>query len=799
MSTNGTNGTQAAGKLVGQSVKRREDPRFIQGKGKYVANVQLPGMAYVAILRSPYAHAKINSIDTSRAEAMDGVIAVYTGQDLIDGGVGQLPCGWVVPGCKVPVRWPMTPDKARHVGDSVAAVVAESPYIAQDAVDAIMVDWEPLPAVVNAKKAMDAGKPLIHDDIEDNLSYTWELGDKAAMETAFAEAEHIVDLDLINQRLIPNAMEPRACVAQWTAASEEMTVWTTSQNPHPIRLLLSAFTLGIPEHKLRVISPDVGGGFGSKIFHYPEEVIVPYISRDINRPVKWVASRSESFITDSQGRDHVTHARLALKKDGTITGMHVQTWSDQGAYLSTFAPLIPTAFYICLLSGLYKIPGIWGEMWGTLTNTVPVDAYRGAGRPEAAYVVERLVDIAAHELNMDPIELRRKNFIAPEEFPYDTPVAMSYDSGDYEKLFNKAVEVSQYESLRSGQQQARDAGRLVGIGVSGCIEASGPAPSKVAGALGSAVGFWESGTVRVHPSGKVTLLTGSHTHGQGHETAFAQIVADELGVPFEDIEVVHGDTAEVPFGMGTYGSRSASVGGSALVRSAEKVRKKMLKIAAHQLEAAEEDLVYDQSAGRIHVQGSPDQGLGFGDLSLAAYTAHNLPDDLEPGLEESTFYDPSNFTFPNSAHICQVEIDRENGEIHLQRYIAVDDVGNVINPMIVDGQIQGGIAQGVGQALWEYGVYDENGQLLSGSFMDYAMPRADGFPTMETDRTETPSPHNPLGVKGAGEMGTIASTVAVANAVMDALAPLGIKHLEMPFTAEKLWRAIQEHSAATVA
>ena len=778
--------------LIGTSVKRKEDPRFIQGKGKYVANIQLPNMAAVMIKRSPYAHARILSIDTTAAQALPGVIAVFTGQDLIDGGVGKLPCGWLVPGTKVPTRWPVMPvgDKVRHVGDSVAIVVAETQYIAEDALDLIEVDYEPLPAVIDAKKAMQPGATQVHDDIADNVSYTWALGDQAATEQALTSAAHVIELDLTNQRLIPNAMEPRAAVAQWNAASEEMTLWTTSQNPHPIRLLLSAFTLGIPEHKLRVISPDVGGGFGSKIFHYPEEIIVPWVARKINRPIKWVATRSESFMTDSQGRDHVTSAKLALDSAGKITGLHVQTWADQGAYLSTFAPLIPTAFYICLLSGLYKIPNIYAEMWGTLTTTVPVDAYRGAGRPEAAYLVERLVDLAARHLDMDPIEFRRINFIQPDEFPYQTPVAMVYDSGEYDRLFDAAVAAADYPGLRAAQAAARQQGRLVGIGIAGCIEASGPAPSKVAGALGSAVGFWESGVIRVHPSGKVTVLTGSHQHGQGHETAFAQIVADELGISMDDVEVLHGDTGLIPFGMGTYGSRSAAVGGTALFKSADKVRKKMLKIAAHQLEASEEDLVYDRNGGGVYVKGSPSQKKSFFDLSFASYTAHNLPDDMEPGMEETTFFDPPNFTFPNSAHICQVEIDPQTGAITLQKYFAVDDVGKVINPMLVEGQIQGGIAQGAGQALLEYGVYDENGQLLSGSFMDYAMPRADLFPMFNTSRTETPSPSNPLGVKGAGEMGTVASTVTVANAVMDALAPLGIRHLEMPLTAEKIYNAI---------
>jgi carbon-monoxide dehydrogenase large subunit len=677
------------------------------------------------------------------------------------------------------------------VGDGVAVVVAESAYVANDALDLIDVDYDPLPAVVDAKATMDEGAAQIHEEVPNNCSFHWPLGDTEAVDKAFAEADHVVELDLINQRLIPNAMEPRACVAQWDGFSENMTVWTTSQNPHTIRLLLGAFTLGIPEHKLRVISPDVGGGFGSKIFHYPEEVIVPWVARAVNRPAKWVATRSESFMTDAHGRDHVTQAKLALTSDGTFTGLHVTTYANMGAYLSTFAPLIPTALYITLLSGLYKLPAIFGETYGTMTNTVPVDAYRGAGRPEASYVLERLIDMAANELNMDPMEIRRKNLIPADAFPYQTPVALMYDSGNYQGLFDKAEELADYKGMRNEQEKARQDGRLVGVGMSSCIEASGPAPSAVAVGLGAAIGLYESGVIRVHPTGKVTVLTGSHAHGQGHETTFAQIVADELGVPVEDVEIIHGDTERTPYGVGTYGSRSAAIGGSALVKSAEKIRNKITKIAAHQLEAAVEDMVYDRENGKVHVKGSPDRAKAFGELAFAVTTADNLPEGMEPGLEETSFYDPANFTFPNSAHIAQVEIDRDTGEVKIQKYAAVDDVGNVINPLIVDGQLVGGVAQGVGQALWENGVYGEDGQLLSGTMLDYAMPRADGFPTIATGRIETPSPHNPLGVKGAGEMGTIAGTATIANAVMDALAPLGIKHLDMPLTAEKIYNAIQ--------
>ena len=781
-------------KFVGKSFKRVEDPRFLQGQGKYVSNLQRPGMAYVAIVRSPHAHAEIKGIDASAALELDGVVAVYKGQDLIDGGVGKLPCGWVVPDCKIPDRWPVEPNRVRHVGDTVAVVVADSPYVAEDALELIEVDYEPLPVSMGARATTEYRAQQLHDEIPNNTAYTWALGDEDGMRRAFAEAAHVVELDLINQRLIPNAMEPRACMAEWDNATEEMTVWTTSQNPHPIRLLLSGFTLGIPENKLRVISPDVGGGFGSKIFHYPEEIIVPWVARAINRPAKWVATRSESFMTDSQGRDHVTNVRMAMDATGTITGLHVQTWADQGAYLSTFAPLIPTALSITLFSGLYKIPGIWGEMKGTLTNTVPVDAYRGAGRPEASYLLERIVEKGAQKMGMDPIAFRRHNLIPADEFPYQTPVAFQYDSGNYQGLFDKLEEISGYGDLRAEQESKRAEGKLWGVGVSGCIEASGPAPSAVAGSLGSAVGFWESGTVRVHPTGKVTVLTGSHAHGQGHETTFAQIVGDELNIPLEDIEVVHGDTGRVPFGMGTYGSRSAAVGGSALVRSATRVREKMTKIAAHQMESRPEDVYFDDETGNIRVRGATDDGMSFFEVALAAYTAHDLPPDIEPGLDETAFFDPSNFTFPNSAHIAVVSIDRETGEVTLEKYFGVDDVGNVINPLIVDGQLVGGVAQGVGQALWEHGIYGEDGQLLTGSMMDYAMPRADRFPHIETDRIETPSPTNPLGVKGAGEMGTIAATVTVANAVVDALAPLGVDHVEMPFTAERIWQTIQAHS-----
>lgn len=779
-------------KHVGESIKRVEDPRFIQGRGKYVANLQLPGALHAAIKRSPYAHATINSIDTSKAAALEGVVAVYTGQDMIDDGIGSLPCGFNPPDIATAPHMPLAADKARHVGDGVAVVIAKDPYTAYDALDLIEVNYTPLPAVIDAKKATEAGAPQVHDEIPNNTSFHWPLGDRAQIDAVMASADHVVELDLVNQRLIPNAMEPRACIAEYNSFSDEMTVYTTSQNPHIIRLLLSMATMGIPENKLRVISPDVGGGFGSKIFHYAEEVIVPWAAKKLGQPVRWISTRSEAFLTDAHGRDHVTTCKLALNNNGDFLGLDVTTHANMGAYLSTFAPMIPTALYITLFSGLYKIPVIFGEAYGTMTHTVPVDAYRGAGRPEASYLLERLIDIAARDLEMDPVQIRRQNFIQPEDFPYQTPVALVYDSGDYDRLFDKVIEIADYVGMVERRNAARAEGRVVGIGVSGCIEASGPAPSQVAVGLGAGVGLWESGVIRVHPLGKVAAMTGSHSHGQGHETAFAQIVADELGIPMEDVEIVHGDTAKTPFGLGSYGSRSASVGGSALVMGARKVVDKMTKIAAHLLEAAEEDIVHDKSNGNFHVKGSPDQAKSFVEISVAALTA-DIPEGMEPSLEESCFYDPANFTFPNSAHMAMVEVDRTTGEVSLLEYAAVDDVGNVINPMIVEGQILGGIAQGVGQALWENGVYDDDGQLLSGSFMDYAMPRADGFPMLNVARTETPSPHNPLGVKGAGEMGTIASTVTIANGVMDAMQPFGVRHLNMPHTPEQLWAAMNSN------
>jgi carbon-monoxide dehydrogenase large subunit len=774
-------------RLLGASIKRREDPRFITGRGQYVDDVKLPLMTHAAFVRSPHAHARIRSIDTSAAKALPGVVAVYTGQDV---QVGGLPCGWMLPGIKVPVHPVLAAGKVRYVGESVAVVIGESASAAKDGAEAVRVDYEPLPGISDARKAHEKSAAQLFDEIPSNECFYWTIGDKAATDAAFASAAKVVKQPIINQRLIPNAMEPRACVASFSPATNDLTLWVTSQNPHVHRLLMAAFVLGIPETKMRVIAPDVGGGFGSKIFVYNEEVVASWASKALGRPVKWTAERRESFQNDAHGRDHNTEAEMAFDRDGKVVGLRVSTHANLGAYLSTFAPLIPSFLYGPLLSGVYKIPAIFCEVWGVLTNTAPVDAYRGAGRPEATFLLERLMDRAAAELKTDPAELRRKNFIPKFTggTPYQTPVAFAYDSGDYEPALKRALQMAGYDQARKEQELGRKNGRYIGIGVSTYIEACGPAPSAVAGSLGAGAGLWESGQVRVHPSGSVTVFTGSHSHGQGHETTFAQLVADSLGIPMEQVEVVHGDTAQVPFGMGTYGSRSACVGGSAIVRSLDKVVEKGRKIAAHLMEANENDL--DFEGGKWSVKGSPDRSKAWGEVALMAYLAHNIPAGMEPGLEATSFYDPTNFTFPFGAHIAVVEVDPDTGETTILKYIAVDDVGKVINPMIVDGMVHGGIAQGVGQALWEHGVYTDDGQLTSGTMMDYALPRADQLPMYQTDRTVTPSPVNPLGVKGAGETGTIAATPTVANAIIDALAPFGVTHLDMPLTPAKVWKAI---------
>ena len=780
--------TNGAG-VFGSSIRRREDPELITGRAKYTDDLQLPGMVYCTILRSPYAHARINGIDSSQAEALDGVLAVYTANDIEESGTpGAIPVGWLLPDMKIPDHAMLAKDTARYVGDGVAIVVAEDQYTAHDALELIWVDYEPLDGIADPQKATQDGAPLVHDQAPNNIAFDWEIGDKEKTDAAFANAAHVANLDIVNNRLIPNAMEPRAALADYNNITGELTLYMTTQNPHIHRLLMSLASLGLPEHKIRVIAPEVGGGFGSKIHHYPDEAIASWASMQTGRPVKWTATRTETYLTDAHGRDHVTNGQLAMDADGNFIGLRVDTYAAMGAYLSTFAPAVPTYLYGTLMSGEYDLPAIHCHVYGVFTHTVPVDAYRGAGRPEATFIVERLVDEAARVTGIDPAEIRRRNFVAPDNFPYPTQVALEYDSGNYEGALDKALAEIGYDDFRNEQAAAREKGKYLGIGLSTYIEACGLAPSAVVGSLGAQAGQWESAVVRVHATGKVTVYSGCSGHGQGHETTFAQIVASALGVPYEDIDVIEGDSGVMPHGWGTYGSRSAATGGSAIASAAQKVVDKARTIAAHLLEAAEEDLEFED--GNFYVKGSPDQTQSLPDVALQAYLAHNLPKGIEPALEATSFYDPANFVFPFGTHIAVVEICSQTGQVTLQRYLAVDDVGNVINPMIVDGQVHGGIAQGVGQSLYETAVYDDGANLLSGTMLDYAVPKAHFLPSFETDRTVTPCPHNPLGVKGVGEAGTIASPAAVVNAVVDALSPFGVNHIDMPVTSEKVWNAI---------
>ncbi|WP_019587515.1 xanthine dehydrogenase family protein molybdopterin-binding subunit [Deinococcus apachensis] len=782
--------TERTEKYMGQALKRKEDPRFITGTGRYTDDFVLPGMLHAAMVRSPYSHARITNIDKSSVDGMPGVVAVLTGEDVKAAGLGSIPPGWLLPDLKIPAHHAIAQGEANHVGDIVAVVIAETRPQAEDAAAMLAVDYEALPAVSLGSAALEDGAPQVHDDVPDNVAFRWEIGDEAALNESFNRAHRTVKVKLRNHRLVPNAIEPRASLAQFTPASGEYLLYTTSQNPHIHRLILAAFVMGIPEHKLRVISPDVGGGFGSKIFQYQEEVIVLLAAQRLGRPVKWAARRSESFVSDMQGRDHESEAELAVDEQGRMLGLRVNTVANLGAYLTLFAPAVPTYLYGTLMNGVYKFPAIHVKVTGVMTNTVPVDAYRGAGRPEATYLIERTVDVMAHELGMDPAEFRRLNFIQPDEFPYQTPVALVYDSGNYEPALDMALDMMKYPELRAEQERRKGSNKILGVGVISYLEACGLAPSALVGQLGAQAGQWESSLVRVHPTGKVELYTGSHSHGQGHETAFPQIAADELQIPIEDIELIHGDTGRMPYGWGTYGSRSAAVGGSALKMALGKITAKARKIAAHLLEASEEDI--EHADGVFRVKGAPTQSKTFFDVALMAHLAHNLPEGMEPGLEATAFYDPKNFVYPFGTHVAVVEIDTDTGKVSLKNYGCVDDCGPLINPLIAEGQVHGGIAQGAGQALWEDAAYDEEGNLLAGTFMEYAVPRADDLPTFHIDHTVTPSPHNPLGVKGIGEAGTIASTAAVANAVMDALwHEYGIAHLDMPYTSEKVWRAIQ--------
>jgi carbon-monoxide dehydrogenase large subunit len=782
---------------IGASNKRREDVRFLTGAGNYTDDINVNGQAHVYFLRSDIAHGTIKGIDTGAASGMPGVVRIFTGSDFE--GVGGLPCGWQVTDKHgQPMQEPAHPilaqGKVRHVGEIVAAVVADSLEQARDAAEAIVVDIDELPAVIDMKAAVAEGATKVHDDLTSNLCYDWGFVEenKGAVEEAFAKAAHVTRLELINNRLVANPMEPRVAVGDYARHSDESTLYTTSQNPHVIRLLMGAFVLGIPEHKLRVVAPDVGGGFGTKIFHYAEEAFVTFAAKQLNRAVKWTSSRSEAFISDAHGRDHVTTIELALDKDNNFTAVRTETYANMGAYLSTFAPSVPTWLHGTLMAGNYRTPLVYVNVKAVFTNTVPVDAYRGAGRPEATFQLERVIDKAARELGVDPVELRRQNFIT--EFPYATPVAVEYDTGDYHATMDKVLELSDRAGFEARRKESEARGKLRGYGINCFIEACGIAPSNLVGQLGARAGLYESATVRVNATGGLVVMTGSHSHGQGHETTFPQVIAEMIGIDESMVEIVHGDTSKTPMGMGTYGSRSIAVGGSAMVRAAEKIINKTKKIAAHLLEASEGDI--ELKDGAFSVAGT-DKSVAWGDVCLAAYVPHNYPlDDIEPGLEETAFYDPSNFTYPAGAYACEVEIDPETGEVTIERFTSADDFGNVINPMIVEGQVHGGIAQGIGQALLENCAYDENGQLLSASYMDYTMPRADNLPHMASyvvdHSCQTPCTHNPLGVKGCGEAGAIGSPPTVINAILDALNAGGFKvdHIDMPATPAKVWAAM---------
>jgi len=776
--------------LIGARIERKEDYRFLTGAGQYTDDLTLPHQAHAAFVRSQHAHAKIKSIKLDKAKKAPGVLAIYTGEDFAAAKLGGLPCGWLITDVNgQPMKEPPHPclaqGKVRYVGDQVAIVVAETEDQARDAAELVEVDYEVLPAVVDGAKARAKGAPQLHEAAPDNTCYVWAIGDKAVCDAAFAKAAHVTKLDFINNRLIPNAMEPRVANGHYSRADDSYTLYVASQNPHVERLLMTAFVMGLPEHKVRVVAGDVGGGFGSKIYLYAEDVAVTWASKQVNRPVKWTSDRSEAFMSDAHGRDHHTVAELAMDKDGKFLGMRVKTTANVGAYLSTFASCVPTILYATLLAGQYKTPVIHCEVTAVFTNTVPVDAYRGAGRPEATYVVERLVETAAREMKLDPAEIRRRNFIT--EFPYQTPVALQYDIGDYNATLDAAQKLGDVAGFAARKKASEAKGKLRGLGYAAYIEACGIAPSAVAGSLGARAGLFEAGEVRVHPTGSVTVFTGSHSHGQGHETTFAQVVADRLGMPIENVDIVHGDTSKVLFGMGTYGSRSIAVGGTAIVKALDKIVAKGKKIAAHLMEAAEADIEFDR--GVYQVKGT-DKKKMFGEVAFAAYVPHNYPHDkLEPGLNENAFYDPSNFTFPAGTYVCEVEVDPETGIVKVEKFSAVDDFGKIINPMIVEGQVHGGVTQGIGQAMLEGCRYSDDGQLMTGSYMDYCMPRADDVPSYQVDTRETPCTHNPLGVKGCGEAGAIGAPAAFINALTDALA---VKDIPMPATPQQVWNVLQK-------
>jgi aerobic carbon-monoxide dehydrogenase large subunit len=774
------------GGYVGQAIRRKEDPRMITGRGSYIDDVSLPGMLWAAIVRSTEAHARIASIDTSAAAQREGVRAVFTGEDLAD-IASPLPMIWSPPGVeiKTPDRWPLARGKVVHVGDPVAVVIGDDKYTVIDAAEDVVPDYEPLPVVVDMEAALEEGSDVIHDQFGTNRCFDWSLGG-GDVEAGLAEADVVVERRIVNHRTAGAAIEPRGVVADWRAG--ELTLWSSTQIPHVLRLVLAG-TLGVAEDRFRVIAPDVGGAFGSKLQIYGEEALVGWCARKLGRPVKWIATRSEEMLAAHQGRDQIDYVRMGAKRDGTITALHARILCDMGGYLTLLTPFIP-AFSAFVMSGCYKIPAVQTDIVGVFTNKMATDAIRGAGRPEATHLIEVTLDQLAAELGMDRLELRRKNFIPAEDFPADVAVGVTYDSGDYHGTLDKLLSKLDLDAFRGEQEQLRERGIYRGIGFSTYMEICGLAPSRAVGpsGVGLQAGYWESAVVRVHPSGTVTLYTGASPHGQGHETGFAQIVADRLGITPDQVDVRHGDTGAGPFGMGTYGSRSLAVGGESAARAANKVAEKAKKIAAHLLEAAPEDM--EVADGQYRVKGT-DKGLALADISLAAYVPENIPEGMEPGLEEINFYDPENFVFPFGAHAAIVDVDVETGKVEVVRYLAVDDCGPAINPMLIEGQVHGGITHALGQALYEQIVYDANGQLVTSTFVDYALPTAAEMPSFETDRTETPSPVNSLGVKGVGEAGTIAASPTVVNAVVDALRPLGVTYIDMPLTPMRVWQAIQ--------
>jgi len=778
-------------KIFGSGIRRREDPRLITGTAQYTDDIVLPGMLHAAILRSPHAHARIRRIDTARAKKAPGVVAVYTAADT-ESVLKPMPCAWLLPNAnlKVAVYPQLAKDVVRYVGDAVAVLVAEDRYQAQDALELIEVDYEPLPVTIDPQQAAAKGAPQLHADISGNQAFHWTVagGD---IDGAFAKPEVLVKDRIIQQRLIPTAMETRAAVVRYTPATGELTIWNTTQNPHILRFLSSVVT-GIGEDKIRAIAPEVGGGFGSKIAAFPGEFLAAFCSMKLGRPVKWTETRRENYQATTHGRDHVQEVELAATKDGKIAGLRGTVWAGMGAYLSTAAPGIPTILHGLMLSGPYKVPAVKEDVYGVYTNTTPVEAYRGAGRPEASFMLERMLDLLADKLQIDPAEIRRRNLLEPFANGCNVVTGLTYDSGNYQAALDKALAHIDYKGLRAEQARLRKEGRYLGIGVTNYVEICGLGPSQVAGAVGFQGGLWESAIVRFHPSGKVHVFIGASPHGQGEETTFAQIVSSELGVDVNDVKVIHGDTDNTPMGWGTYGSRTTAVGGAALAVAVRKIKDKAKLLAAHLLEAAGEDIEYED--GKFFVKGVPSRAKTIQDIALMANVAWNMPAGMEAGLEATSFYDPPNFVYPFGAHVAVVEIDRETGRVDLKKYVAVDDCGPQINPVIVEGQVHGGVVQGVGQALWEGAVYDESGQLVTGSMLDYALPRADLLPDIDVLSTVTPSPHHPLGVKGIGEAGTIASTATVYNALIDALEPFGVQNLTMPLTPERVWRAMNKRT-----